>query len=134
MTHISDHYFAKHGHYPRVVVDNGIQRLTVEFAPGYVSISSGHPYAQTVYVTRSSFIQLLQKMVPLAKRWAKDPAQDHDVPAAMRAAYFLEKSILEEKRALKKEVRDPAAQQEKATRQRQRFLRARERSARRDGT
>jgi len=113
-----------------VSVLSGVQQITVEFAPGYISIRSSSPYQAQVYVTRKAAIKLIRQMVPLARLWMKHPHRDHDVPKAMHEAYLFEQSILEEKRRLKKvQDRDLEAHQQ-AMRQKQRWLRARERAAR----
>jgi hypothetical protein len=128
MSHPCDRYFTKHGHYPRVQVLSGIQRITAEFAPGYVSISTSSPYQAKVYITRSAFRTLLKKMVPLAKTWARSPAADHDVPAAMREAYWQETQILKERREMKKA--QPHVLPPDPQKQRKRFLAARARLSR----
>jgi hypothetical protein len=122
MDHIFQRYFAKHGHYPRVVVNNGSQRLTVELNAGYLSISTSSPYQAKVYITRSAFFALMRKLTPLARRW--EPHEDFDVPKAMHEAYLFEKSMVQEKRLTKK---DPS----KAARQRQRWLAAKVRGQQR---
>lgn len=130
VSHIFDRYFRKHGHFPRVEVVSGVQKITVEFSPGYVSIRSSHPYAAEVYITRTAFLRLLRKLLPLARLSMKHPSEDHDVPRALREAYFLELSLLQEKRALKKSRGSSQEDVDRQRRQRQRFLRARARSAR----
>jgi hypothetical protein len=119
MDHIFQRYFAKHGHYPRVVVDSGAQRLTVELSPGYLSIKTSSPYQGQVYITRSAFLSLLRKIIPLARRW--EYHADHDVPLAMHEAYLDHVAEVREKRETKK---DPS----KAARQRQRWLAAKARA------
>jgi hypothetical protein len=122
MTHPFDRYFAKHSHYPRIRLNNGMQRILIEFAPGYVLIRT-YPWGGEVYILRSTWIELLKRAILLTKKWDRHP--DHDVPQAMRQSYLAETLLLEEKRAMKK---DPDRQD----RQRQRFLAARARQARRE--
>jgi hypothetical protein len=129
MGHIFDRYFRKHGHFPRVEVVSGVQKITVEFSPGYVSIRSSHPYAAEVYITRKAFLTLLSKVLPLARKMRDHRAPDHDVPRALREAYYLELSLLQEKRALKKSRGSSQEDVDRQRRQRQRFLRARARAA-----
>jgi hypothetical protein len=131
MTHISDRYFRKHGHYPRVQVVSGIQTVTVEFCRGYVSIKTSSPYQAEIHITRRAYLQLLRKMIPLAKVWAKEPAKDHDVPAAMREAYWHEMQLLQERRAMKKGRSFDVDAEAARKRQHQRWLKAKARAARR---
>jgi len=132
MTHISQRYFDRHGHFPSVVVASGVQRITVEFAPGYVSIRTSSPHQAQVYITRSAFRHLLKKMIPLAKTWLRDSAEDHDVPEAMHQAYLHELEILRERREMKKHRTFDVDAEQSRQKQRQRALRARARKSRED--
>lgn len=127
MSHVFQRYFDKHGHYPHVVIRSGACRITVEFAPGYVRIEQSHPYSAQIYITRSAWFELLRRVVPISRKWAKH--QDFDVPAALRAQWQEEYALLQEKRALKK-GRSTADVADKADRQRRRFLAARARARR----
>jgi hypothetical protein len=124
VSHIFDRYFRKHGHYPRVVVSSGVCEITVEFAPGYISITQHSPYQGTVWITRSAWFALLRKAIPLTKKWEQH--EDFDVPEAMREAYQKEMLYLQARRVEKKtRTKDKTAQQHA------RFLRAQERARRR---
>lgn len=126
MTHHKfDKYFAKHGHYPRFKLDSGVQRLTVEFAPGYVRIASSSPFGGEVYITRSAFLQLLRRAVPLARQWHQH--QDFDVPAAVHRTAAEE---LAHSQALRAEKRQRKWSPEQAERQKRRFAAARARAHR----
>jgi len=98
--HPFDRYFHKHHHYPRLRIVSGSQVVTVQFAPGYVSIST-YPRGGTVYITRSAWFKLLRRAVPLTRKWKPHP--DHDVPAAMHELYELEREILREQREQKRD-------------------------------
>jgi hypothetical protein len=108
--------------------DNGVQHLTVEFAPGYVRLKTSYPYSGEIYITRSTFLQVLRRSVPMANLWRRHPSSDFDVPQQVLEAYQQEVAFAQELRQEKKnrqiEMPDPA----KARRQRQRYLRAKERA------
>jgi len=103
MSHPFDRYFRRHQHYPRLIISNGVQRLTAEFSPGYVHIRTSPPYSGSVYLTRTAWIQLLQRSIPLTRKWEAHP--DHDVPQAMHDSYLWEKELLQEKREIKRRRR-----------------------------
>lgn len=125
MTHPFDLYFRKHDHYPRVGIDSGACRITVTFAPGYVTITQSHPYASEIYITRSAWIQLLRKAIPLTRKWTDHI--DFDVPAALREASRKEQLHLAGKRLEKKNRVSGAPESSQRDAQRQRFLRAKAR-------
>lgn len=124
MNHPFDLYFRRHGHYPRLGIDSGACRITVTFSPGYVTITQSHPYASEVYITRSAWIQLLRKVIPLTRKWKDHP--DFDVPAALREASRKEQVYLAGRRQAKRDRVD--AELASTQRQRQRFLRAKARA------
>src|SRR5207253_5863480 len=106
----------------------GAQRLTVEFAPGYVRIATSHPFSGTVYITRSAWFTLLKRVVPLSRKWTRHP--DFDVPAAQRANYVQEMEHLDALRTQKRaRKRGSAADPDEGHRDAQRHLRARARAA-----
>src|SRR5215831_5823418 len=96
--HPFDHYYHKHGRYPQLRMANGVQRLTIEFTPGYVRIKTTSPYSGEVYITRSAFLHLLRKSVPIARKWVRHA--DFDVPQKVNEAYIDELALSQEKRAL----------------------------------
>jgi hypothetical protein len=126
VTHPFDAYNAKHRRQPTVRLDNGVQRLTVTFHRGYVHIKTSSPFAGEVYITRSTFLALLRKVVPIARVWVKHPRPDWDVPKAVHEAYLFEQSLDRQKRELKKKTGDQRA----AERKHKRFLAAKARSKR----
>lgn len=118
-------YFRKHNHYPQIRVHSGVQRLTIEFAPGYVRIATSHPFAGEIYVTRSAFFVLLQRSIPLARRWAKHP--DFDVPQAQLHLYRAEEA---HSQALRQEKKNRSIQTPDPERQRRRWEKAKARANR----
>lgn len=108
MTHPFDAYFRRHQHYPRLEIVSGVQKIVVEFAPGYVSITS-RPRGHTIYITRTAWFTLLRRGVALSRKWKTHP--DHDVPRAMHESYEFERERLRELREQKKHrpVRMPRA-------------------------
>ena len=124
LRHPFDRYFRKHGHFPEVVVRSGAQRLVVSFHPGYVLIVASPPMSARVYITRTAWLKMLKASVGITKYWAKNPADDWDVPLRMHESFLDEMAILEEKRRMKKSRRiDPG----EMDRQRRRFLAAKAR-------
>lgn len=124
-------YFAKHGHYPRLRLDNGVQRLYIEFAPGYVHIKSSSPFSGEVYIVRSAWFTLLKRAVPITRKWAKH--KDFDVPQRVSEAAAFEVELNRQRRAEKK-ARSQAETLEDAhrrERQRKRWLKAKARGKRR---
>src|ERR1700704_3597835 len=103
MTHPFERYFAKHSHYPHLRIDNGVQRLTIEFAPGYVRIATSPPFAGEVYITRSAWLSLLKRAIPLTRQWRAHP--DFDVPQAVHQAHLVEMAHLQDLRQTKKDRR-----------------------------
>lgn len=101
-SHPFERYLTKHGHYPRLRIDNGSQGLQVTFAPGYVKIET-FPRGGQVYITRSAFVRLIRRSVPLAKKMGRD----FDVPAAMARDAEEEAILQKEFRAQKRERRGP---------------------------
>src|SRR3982751_2708665 len=69
VTHPFDLYFRRHGRWPQCRVDSGACRITVTFAPGYITITQSHPYASEIYITRSAWVELLRKVIPLTRKW-----------------------------------------------------------------
>jgi len=130
MDHPFDTYYRKHAHGPRIRIDSGVQRLTVEFSRGYVRIATSSPFSGEVYVTRSAFLALLQRVVPIARLWAKHPAPDHDVPAAVHQWYLDEQALDRDLREAKKTRRLTLDDTQRADRQRRRWLAAKARSER----
>lgn len=99
VSHPFDKYLQKHGHGPRLRVDNGSQRLQVTFSRGYVKIDT-YPWGGSIYITRSALIKLLTH--PSLKPLIQKMEGDFDVPQAMRQAYLRELELLEENRRLKR--------------------------------
>src|SRR5215831_681355 len=100
MSHPFNSYFRKHGHYPKVAVRSGVQKITVEFCPGYVSIYSSSPYQAKVYITRSAVIELFRKAIPILRVLANSHHPDFDVPQAIHQDYLDEMAMA---RALRQE-------------------------------
>lgn len=119
-------HFKKRGYYARVAVNSGVQRITVEFAPGYISIYSSSPYQTRLYITRSAALELFKKTIPILRVMAKHRYPDFDVPQAMHQSYLDEMAMTQ---ALRLEKKAPTL--ESRRRQQQRYLRARERAQRR---
>ena len=121
--HPFDQYYRAHGHYPQLRIANGVQTLTVEFTPGYVRIKTSSPFGGEVHITRSTFLQLLRRSVPIARRWSKHP--DFDVPQRVHEASVLEASLAAELRQQKK---SRSIQTPDPERQRRRWLKAQARA------
>lgn len=104
MTHPFDKYLQKHGHGPRLRVDNGSQRLQVTFYRGYVLVET-YPWGGRIYITRSALIKLLthRSLRPLIRKMEGD----FDVPDAMRTNYLQEQEHLAELRTQKRSRRGP---------------------------
>src|SRR5215831_2963667 len=128
MTHPFDAYTRKHRHGPRIRIDSGVQKLTIEFNRGYVRIATSSPYAGEVYITRRAFLALLPKVVPFARLWRKHPAPDFDVPASVHAAYLQELEFDAAQRSEKRSRRSTLEDAQARERQRKRWLAARARS------
>jgi hypothetical protein len=128
MSHVFERYFRRHGHYPRISVPSGVQQITVEFMPGYLTISTSSPYQAKVYITRTAAIKLFGKAIPMLREMAKHRSPDHDVPRAMNEAYHLEMAILQERREQKKNRQYDHVAADRRKAQHQRWLRAQARS------
>lgn len=118
--HIFERYTIRHGHGPQIRLANGVQRLTIEFQPGYVRIATSSPYSGEVYITRSAWFHLLRRAVPLTRRWEKH--RDFDVPQQVHESAEWEAA---NSRALRQQKKTTAV------RQKQRYLRAKERAQKR---
>jgi hypothetical protein len=128
MTHPFDTYTRKHAHGPRIRLNSGVQKLTIEFNRGYVRIATSPPFSGEVYVTRSAFMSLLPKVIPFVRLWQKHPAPDFDVPASVHAAYLMEQEFDAAQRAEKKSRGvDPQSARE-MDKKRRRYLAARARA------
>ena len=129
MTHPFDAYTRKHRHGPRIRIDSGVQKLTIEFHRGYVRVATSAPYGGEIYLTRTAFLALLPKVVPFARLWRKHPAQDWDVPASVHAAYLMEQDFDAAQREEKRSRQSTLEDAEKRERQRKRWLAARARAS-----
>lgn len=126
MSHVFDKYARRHGHYPRVVVRNGVQRLTVEFAPGYVRIQTSSPFGGEVYITAATARLLLKQHRRRLLGLLLRQDRSFDVPRAVRKAYLEEaahSAELRQEKSLRRQA-DP----EKAERQRKRYEAAKRRA------
>jgi hypothetical protein len=99
-------YFQRHGHYPRLRFNNGIQTVTVEFAPGYVHVKTSPPFSGEVYLTSNccrAMAREWRRILSLIRR------QDRvfDVPKAVQEYSAAEKEHLDELRRQKRERRGP---------------------------
>src|SRR5215471_4568824 len=121
--HPFDVYFRTHNHYPQLRIANGVQQLTVEFAPGYVRLQTSSPFGGEIYITRSAFLRLLRRSVPIARRWSRHP--DFDVPQRVHEEHLQEMQHLAE---LRQQKRDRVEDPERRARQHQRWMKAKARA------
>ncbi len=128
---VFDRYFRKHGHYPRIRVDNGVQRLTVEFARGYVRIATSSPYSGEVYLTANTVRALLKQRSRILEL-IKLQDRNFDVPRRVHEAHLEELQSQRELRAAKRARSFDLDAETRRQQQHQRWLRARERGQQRE--
>jgi hypothetical protein len=125
MTHIFDKYFRRHGYYPRIRLPNGAQKMTVEFSRGYVRVTTSPPFGGEVYILASTMRRLLKN--PNFLGLIRRQEEDFDVPAAVHANFLAEQEL---RQALREEKKTRQIDLRPREEQRQRYLRAKARAAR----
>lgn len=131
MSHPFDRYFKRHGHYPRLRIPNGVQEMTVTFAPGYIHIKTSPPYGGEIYILAGTARRLIRQHRRTILRMIRMQDRNFDVPKRVHQAHLDEAAITREIKLQKKLIpyRDHPGTAS-ATRQRRRYLAAKRRARR----
>lgn len=125
--HPFDEYYQKHGHYPKATLKLTRRfRIEVQVTRGYAIVST-YPYGRTTYIPRNQLVRLLKWLTPLVRQMDSNWNVEERFEQYLRDEDLLAKDLKRQKREARQSR--TLATQEKADRQRRRFLAAKRRGA-----